>query len=40
MASELVPGNFSLIEELMRVFADFRKDHKRLFGTSGELLIH
>ena len=38
MASELVPGDFPSLK-LMRVFADFRKNHKRLFGTSGELLI-
>ena len=28
MASKLVPGNFSPLK-LMRVFADFREDHKR-----------
>ena len=28
MASELVPGDFSPLK-LMRIFADFREDHKR-----------
>ena len=40
MASELVPGNFFVIEVNESFSLIFRKDHKRLFGTSGKLLIH
>ena len=39
MASELVPGNFFLVENNAS-FSWFSLESQTRFGTSGELLIH
>ena len=39
MASELVPGDFSLVENNAS-FRWFSQGSQTRFGTSGELLIH
>ena len=39
MASELVPGNFFLVENSAS-FRWFSLESQTRFGTSGELLIH
>ena len=39
MASELVPGDFSLVE-VNASFRWFSQGSQTRFGTSGELLIH